>query len=141
MDTLTGYNIQNEFNKKLSRLSGPNFAKKITVKNYSRLTNVKAKELGVIANYYLMANHLELSVNAMTEVQFADNEDEYGDPSSKQDSYSKNYSIKTKIPKNSKKEATEYLANNPAVLKKMINASLDKIVADISKRINKIKRK
>jgi len=77
----------------------------------------------------------------MTEVQFADNEDEYGDPSSKQDSYSKNYSIKTKIPKNSKKEATEYLANNPAVLKKMINASLDKIVADISKRINKIKRK
>jgi len=140
-DNLTDYNIQNVFNKKLSTLSGPLFAKDLTVKNYRRHPVVNSRELSVIANYYLMPNHLELSVDAMIEVALHENEDEYGDPAGKQEGVFDTYSIKTKIPKSNKKEATEYLAKNPAVLKNMINASLDKIVAKISKKLNNYKYK
>lgn len=131
LKTLGNYSIKNSLNAKLKRLSGNSFKPNLAVINAETSPKTpKLNSLGVKSNSVLAANHQSVTINAGIKLK----------TSEEGKVYTRNFTSNTKIPLNLKGNerinVTEYLINNPLVLRNTIETTLDKIVGQISNDIN-----
>ncbi len=127
---LGNFNTRQIFAGKLRKLSGISFKNGVGVKSSIKDLKSGLNVLGVKANYILSATHQYVTVNASTTLK----------TSEKAENYVRNFTatknIDFNLGKNEKTNATQFLINNPNILKSAINAAMDNIVQQISTDIN-----
>ncbi len=128
--SLTGYNVRNSLNAKLAKLSGNSFKPGLKVTNQEIPAFSELNSLGVQANYTLSANHQFVMVNANTKLKTSEDKAPY----------TRMFNERSQIPLNLKKgqklNVTQFLIDNPQILKNTIETTLNKIVKKISDDIN-----
>jgi len=131
LKALGNYNVKNSLNNKLKTMSGNSFNPNLTVINKKTApTTMEINNLGVQANTLLAANHQIVAVKARIKLKTT----ETGKI------YTRNFSSDSKIPLNLKANeqinVTQYLTNNPQILKNAIEAALNSVVSQIANDIN-----
>jgi hypothetical protein len=130
LGALGGYDIRQALNQKLKGLSGGNFKTGLLVNASNKSNKTQINVLDVVANYTLSANHQYVMMTAATVLKI----------SKDAKAYKRNFTARSKInlglSSNQKINVTQYLIDNPAVLKSAIGATMDNIVKQIKNDIN-----
>lgn len=131
------YNVQQHLANKLSRLSGPAFKAGTRVMRYGtkdKLPELPLFGLRVVSKTAIAPNHQSIFSRATFNL--------HSDAKTKD--YSKEFEVETKIPLNLKPNqrinVTQYLTDNPQVLRKTIDQTLNSLVAKIANDLNAAKK-
>lgn len=130
LGALGNYNVRQAFSHKLRGLSGGNFKSGLVVNASNKAKAVQINVLDVATSYILSANHQVVIMNTKTRLKI----------SKSAEVYNRNFMARSKInlnlKGNQKINVTQYLIDNPAVLKSAIGVAMDSIVKQIKNDIN-----